>query len=140
MPANLPLIYGCPSLLDRLMDQAEQLALPAPQEAGIRHFPPMQIFEDNEALHIRAFAPGMSMNDLQLTLDSGTLSLRGVIPIPPGCHLKRERPSGPFRRDISIPFPIDGKAVEAVIRNGILTVTLPKAPAAKIRSIPVNAR
>lgn len=140
MPANLPLIYGCPSLLDRLMDQAEHLALPAPQETGIRHFPPMQIFEDDEALHIRALAPGMSMNDLHLTLDSGTLSLRGVIPISPGCHFKRERHSGPFRRDISIPFPINGEAVEAVIRNGILTITLPKAPAAKKRSIPVDAR
>lgn len=139
MPANLSLIYGCPSLLDRLMDQAEQLVLPAPQEAGSRHFPPMQIFEDQDALYIRAIVPGMTMEDLQLILDSGTLSLRGIVPLLPGRHLKRDRPTGPFRRDICLPFPVKADGVQAVISDGILSVTLPKAPPRERRSIPVSS-
>lgn len=138
MPANFPLIYGFPTLLDRLMDQADFLPLPAPQEIGARHFPPLQIFEDESALYIRASVPGISLENIQLILDSKTLSLQGVIPFLPGRHLKRDRPTGPFKRDINLPFPVKADAVQAVVRDGVLTVTLPRTPLAGKRIIPVN--
>ena len=138
MPANLPLIYGLPTLLDRLMDQADFLPLPAPQEISARHFPPLQIFADENALYIRASVPGISLENLQLVLDSKILSLRGVIPFLPGRHLRRDRPTGPFKRDIHLPFRVQADAVQAVIRSGVLTVTLPRAPLAGKRIVPVN--
>ncbi|SBW02730.1 Heat shock protein Hsp20 [uncultured delta proteobacterium] len=138
MPANLPLIYGFPTLLDRLMDQTDFLPLPAPQEVSARHFPPLQIFEDENALHVRASVPGISLENLQLILDSKTLSLRGVIPFLPGRHLRRDRPAGPFKRDIRLPFPVQADAIRAAVRNGVLTVTLPRTPLTKKRIIPVS--
>lgn len=138
MPANLPLIYGFPTLLDRLMDQTDFMPLPAPQEVSARHFPPLQIIEDENALHIRASVPGISLENLQLVLDAKTLSLRGVIPFLPGRHLRRDRPTGPFKRDIQLPFPVQADAVRAVVRDGLLTVTLPRMPLAKKRIIPVS--
>lgn len=139
MPANLPLIYGCPSLLDRLMDHAERLALPAPLETGARHYPPVQMVEDGDAVHIRANVPGLSLDDLRLTLKSGTLTMRGCIPALPGRHVLQTRPAGPFRRDIRLPFPVEAEAVEASIHNGILSIRLPRKTGPQKRLIPVNS-
>ena len=138
MPANLPLIYGIPSLLDRLMDQTDTLPLPAPQEASVRHFPPLQIFEDEDALYVRALVPGISLEHLDVAAGSRKLTLKGVVPLLPGRHMRRDRPAGPFQRHIRLPFPIDNASVKAVMRNGILTVTLPRDQAAKKRSISVR--
>ena len=138
MPANLPLIYGCPSLLDRLMDLADQLALPAPEETGNRHFPPLQIIEDDAALYVRAILAGLADEHINLTIHANTLTVSGVVPLLPGRHLRRDRPIGPFRRDVRLPFQPDMDAVQAVMSNGILTVTLPKRAAVKKRSIPVT--
>lgn len=126
MPVNLLLLYGYLPLLDRLMDLTEPPALPAPREIA-SHYPPMQICEDAGALHIRAVVPGLSLDNLHLTLDAGTLTLRGAPPRLPGRPIKRELPSGPFRRSIPLPFRADADAIRAVIKHGILTVTVPKA-------------
>ncbi len=52
---------------------------------------------------------------------------------------RRERPSGAFRRALDLPVPIDGEKVEAVHRNGVLTLRLPKAPEHRPRQISVKA-
>ncbi len=137
MPADIPLIYGCPSLLDRLMDHANRVALPVPQEISTRHFPPLQVFEDENALYVRAALSGLTEENIHLSLDGNTLVLRGVVPLLPGRHLRRERPVGPFRRDIHLPFRIDADGIRAVLSNGLLAVTLPKSESGKKRSIPV---
>lgn len=138
MPANLPLIYGCPSLLDRLMDNAERLALPAPLEAGARHYPPVQMVEDDDAVRIRANLPGLSLDDLQVTLKSETLTIQGCIPALSGRHILQTRPAGTFRRDIRLPFPVEEDTVEASILNGILSIRLPRKDAPQKRRIPVK--
>ena len=138
MPANLPLIYGCPSLLDRLMDQAEHHPVPAPHGLSARHFPPLQMFEDDGALYVRAIIPGVPLENITLTLEPGMLVLQGVIPHMPGSHLRRDRPCGPFRREIVLPFPIEAESVSAVVRYGLLTITMPRNPSGKKRTIPVR--
>ena len=50
-----------------------------------------------------------------------------------------ESPAGAFRRAIDLPVPIDGEKVEAVHRNGVLTLRLPKAPEHRPRQISVKA-
>ena len=137
MPANLPLIYGLPSLLDRLMDQEDNAPLPAPQEFSFRHFPPVQVFEDDEAVHVRASLPGVCLESVDLVYERGSLILRGLLPVPEGVHLRRERASGPFRREVRIPSAVCPASISAVMRNGVLSVTLPKDPGAKKRVIPV---
>lgn len=138
MPANLSLIYGCPSLLDRLMNQAEQYPVPALREARSRHFPPLQIFEDGETLYVRAAIPGVPLENVMLTLESGTLVLRGVIPPLPGRHLRCERPTGPFRRKIALPFPVDAASISAVVQHGLLSIAIPRCPKTGKRTIPVQ--
>ena len=138
MPANLPLIYGYPSLLDRLMDETGKPVLPVPEEIGARHFPPLQIIEDDEALYVRATLPGLTDKHVRLSIQATTLTISGMVPLLPGRNLRRDRPAGPFRRDVRLPFHADMDAVRAAMSNGILTITLPKHISMKKRSIPVN--
>ncbi|MCC8195052.1 MAG: Hsp20/alpha crystallin family protein [Deltaproteobacteria bacterium] len=138
MAANFSLVYGLPCLLDRLMDRMDFLPIPAPHEIGARHFPPLQIIEDEDALYVRAIVPGIALEDIHLTLEGKTLTVSGIIPFLPGCHLRRDRPIGPFKREINLPFPVEADGISAVISNGLLTVTLPKTGSGAKRSIPVE--
>ena len=137
MPANTALVYGSFSILDRLMNLTDQLALLAPEETSMRHFPPLQIIEDDDALYIRVLLPGLSREHIGLSIHDATLTIFGSAPPIPGRHLRRDRPAGSFRRDVRLPFRTDIEAARAVISNGILTVTLPKHMAMQKRSIPV---
>ena len=126
MSANLSLIYGFPFLLDRLMDQMDFMPFPVPWDASVRHFPPLQLVEGETAFHLRAVVPGISFDDLHLTFANGVLSLSGSIPFLPGRHLRRDRPIGPFKRDVRLPAPVRAEAITSSANNGILTVILPK--------------
>lgn len=138
MPANLSLHYGCPSILDRLMEETGENSLPMPQGTGATHFPPVQMVEDELALHVRIIIPGVPADEIQLTLDAGVLSVQGRIALLPGRHTRRDLPVGPFRRDIRLPAPVSADGVQAVVTHGILSVTLAKMPNSYRRSIPVR--
>ena len=126
MSANLSLIYGFPFLLDRLMDQMDFMPFPVPWDASVRHFPPLQLVEGETAFHLWAVVPGISFDDMHLTFANGVLSLSGSIPFLPGRHLRRDRPIGPFKRDVRLPAPVLAEAMTSSVNNGILTVILPK--------------
>jgi HSP20 family protein len=51
---------------------------------------------------------------------------------------RRERPSGSFVRVVQLPAEVDADRVEAELRNGVLTLTLPKAESARPRKISVK--
>ena len=139
MTADISLMYGIPSLLERLMNEDDSFSLPAPEEAGGRHFPPVQMLEGDEAFLLRVSIPGASIETVSLEYSPGKLVIRGYLPPPRGVQHRMERPSGPFRRDVDIPCRITGEGIHAVMRNGLLTVTLPKASAREgKRSIPVT--
>lgn len=129
MPTNFSFLYGYPSLLDRLMeDQEDFVLLPAPEGAGARHFPPVQMLEDEAAVYITAFVPGVCQKTFNLEFSAGRLVLLGCIPPPAGLQIRRERPTGPFRREIKIPCRVMADRIEAVFRNGMLLITMPKQP------------
>ncbi|MDL2209801.1 Hsp20/alpha crystallin family protein [Desulfovibrio sp. OttesenSCG-928-O18] len=138
MPSRLPLIYGLPSLLDRLMDQEDHAPFPAP-ENGFGCYPPLQLFEDGDAVYLRAAIAGASLENVNLVFNNNILVLRGMVPAPEGRQVRRERPTGPFRREVRLPCKVVPGAIRAVMRDGLLTVTMPKDPRAKKRAIPVCA-
>lgn len=127
--------YGIPSLLDRLMKGVDFDFT----ELASRHFPPLQIVEDENMLYVRARIPGASLEDVSLILKGAVLLVEGSVSLPEGRYLRQERTCGPFKREVQLPCEVDGNAVEAVMRDGILTVNLPKAvKKACKRTIPVT--
>ena len=109
--------------------------------AGV--FPPLNISEDDSNLYVRAELPGVDPNDIEMTTKENNLILKGERKIAPEgekvSYHRRERDAGKFRRIISLPTLVDADKVTAVCKNGVLTVTLPKAVEAKPRQVTVKA-
>jgi HSP20 family protein len=100
-------------------------------------------FEDTgSALVIRADVPGLSEKDLALTLEGSTLTVKGersdVSPEGHSVH-RKERRAYKFSRSFSLPTPVDVEKPQAVLKHGVLTVTLHKAKEAQPRQISVTS-
>lgn len=112
---------------------------PAPT-AGV--FPLINITEDKDNFYVRAELPGLTAEDLELSVTSDTLSLSGERQGPAedekARYHRRERDFGKFSRIVSLPSPLDTNKVEATCVDGVLTVVLPKAEEAKPRQIAVK--
>ena len=109
------------------------------QPAG---YPGLNIWEDNEVLYAEAELPGVPMEDIEVMVVGNELTIRGQRRSQSGENVnfhRRERGSGEFSRTVTLPFDIEQNRVEATLKNGILTVVMPKAEAAKPRKIQVRA-
>jgi HSP20 family protein len=105
-----------------------------------RSFPAMNVWENEENLHVEAELPGLTMDDIEVTVVGDELSIKGERKpaIEQGTFHRRERGVGEFTRFVTLPMDVDAEKVEAVLRDGVLTITLPKAAAAKPRRIQVK--
>ena len=124
--------------VDRLLDDYA-----APLVSGrARSFPALNVWENEDNLFVEAELPGFTMNDVELTVIGDELSIKGERKAGPAeeqaTFHRRERGIGPFSRFITLPVDVDADRVEAVLRDGVLTITLPKAAEAKPRRIQVK--
>lgn len=104
---------------------------------SFRHFP-IQLAENQDSVIVRALAPGMRQNDLDIILTGQTLSISGRIPYRGGRFLRQECPCGAFRRDVNLGCLVDGSAVKAELASGVLTIILPKHKKARPQRIQVR--
>ncbi|MEJ5348909.1 MAG: Hsp20/alpha crystallin family protein [Desulfosoma sp.] len=103
--------------------------------------PVADVFENEEKWTAVVDLPGVSKADFSLELVQDTLVLSGTR--PEGMDksyetILRERPSGPFKRQWSLPENIEQEKVSADYRDGVLTIVVPKTPVAS-RKVPVRA-
>jgi HSP20 family protein len=131
------------STLRREMDELfDRFGTFTPALAAREAFPPVNLYETEDAYVLTAEVPGLAPGDLEISLEGSTVTLRGERkpPSEEGASVHRsERPAGGFRRAIDLPIPIDADKVEAVHRHGVLTLRLPKAPEHRPRQIQVKA-
>ena len=105
-------------------------------------FPAVNVFTDKEGIVVRAEMPGVKAEDLRVDAEHGRLTLSGERKAPQhpkGSHHRRERQYGTFSRTIRLPEDLDFDQSHAFYRNGVLTLRIPKAAAAKPRRIQVEA-
>ena len=103
--------------------------------------PALDLYQSNDNVVAVLELPGMRKEDIEISLHDGTLSISGErqSSSPNGEKAERtERYVGSFRRSITLPAPVDANKVSATYRDGILTVTLPKAEEAKPKRIAVG--
>lgn len=108
-------------------------------EAGA--YPTLNAWDDGERFHAEAELPGFKIEDVELFVVGSQLQIRGRRTFEPreGWILhRRERTSGEFSRLVTFPAEIDAENVQAAFKDGVLSVTLPKAPSAKPRKIEVK--
>lgn len=104
--------------------------------------PAVDICETENELILKADVPEMKMEDLDIQVENGTLTLKGERKFEKkdqdrGYH-RIERSYGSFVRAFSLPDYADVEKVAADYKQGVLTVTIPKKEVAKPRAIKVN--
>ena len=102
--------------------------------------PALDLYQNNDNFVAVVELPGMRKEDIEISLHDGNLIIAGERKgsSSNGEQAERtERYVGSFRRSISLPAPVDANKVSATYRDGILTVTMPKAEEAKPKRITV---
>ena len=93
-------------------------------------------------LVLRAELPGMTRGDIEVTVENGTVVIKGEKKFDPEVkeeHYRRiERAYGTFHRSFTLPTTVDAAKVTAEYKNGVLTITLPFKEEAKPRAINVD--
>jgi HSP20 family protein len=110
---------------------------------GLAAYPPVNVWEDGDALHVESELPGLNLGDLEIYVTGGNqLTLKGkrqqVAP-EKGVWHREERTFGEFSRVLTLPYPVDADKVDARFDNGVLHVLMPKAESARARKIVVKS-
>lgn len=106
-------------------------------------FPYLNVYANQDGITVTAELPGVSDDDLDITVHRDTLTIRGERPQTAGDEVKgfhrRERRTGRFVRTMALPFAVDPEQVQASMQNGVLRLTLNRPESDKPRRIQVNA-
>jgi HSP20 family protein len=103
--------------------------------------PPVDLFETDDRYVLTAEIAGLSRDDVDIQVRDGQLVLRGQRPtssVPCERYHRVERGHGAFARRFALPAALDVDGIMADLRDGVLTVTIPKAPAEISRRIRVG--
>ena len=103
--------------------------------------PAVDIFETPQALVLVADMPGVSGDAVTLDLKENLLTIFGEVSPPPEKEalLAQEYAIGDFYREFQVGELIDKDKIKASVKNGVLTLTLPKAEKANLRRIEVKS-
>jgi HSP20 family protein len=132
--------------LSRLFDEAFRGWPVTTQEDGGslvgQWVPPVDVFEDKDAVRIVAELPGVKPEDVQISLENNVLTVRGEKRQTAEENSDRvhryERYYGIFERSFSVPTTVDAEHIKATYDLGVLTIRLPKMERAKPRQIEIK--
>ncbi|MDT8419335.1 MAG: Hsp20/alpha crystallin family protein [Desulfuromonadales bacterium] len=96
-----------------------------------RSTPAVDIYETADALVMKADMPGVAESDLRVEIEQGVLTLEGIF--QPG-----GKGSTAYSRQFRLPEAIDPEGADAALKDGVLTLRLPKSEAAKPRRVTVK--
>lgn len=107
-----------------------------------KSYPAVNVYGNDERLVVTSEVPGISLSDLNISVQGRTLSLKGKRTLAePGegeCYACDERMGGEFSRTLGLPYEIDSNKVEAHYNRGVLTLKLPRSEATKPRKIEIR--
>jgi HSP20 family protein len=127
--------------MDRMRRELESALGTFAGPVARRVFPPLNIYDSGEEIIVTAELAGLTKDDVKVLFTDGVLSLSGTRSLPGTFErmtaLRQERPSGRFEKSLEIPVKIDVEKISASFRNGVITITLPKAAEARPKEIAV---
>jgi HSP20 family protein len=133
-----------PLRLSEMMDRMFDDSMMGPRSMGGFGIP-MDVYVTDENYIIHAVMPGLKPEDLNVEVNDNTVTIQGEV-VPPAKEgeksnwLLQEIRYGKFSRSLSVGSEIDGSKAEAHVENGVLTLRIPKAEAAKPKVIKVKAK
>ncbi len=106
--------------------------------------PAVDVAEGEDSYTVKMEIPGVNKDDVKITLESGILTIRGEKKAESEVNEKNvhrtERSYGSFQRSFTLPTSVKNDRIDAVYKDGILTVTLPKAEETKPKQIEVKVK
>jgi HSP20 family protein len=97
---------------------------------------PVSVWQDDNNIYVEAELPGVAEKDVDITVDSGVLTIKAERHDEEGrVYLFNGRSFGRFERAVTLPEHIDSEHVEATLSGGVLRVVLPKHQSARPRKI-----
>ncbi len=127
--------------MDRLFDDAFTRPI---NMGSVSTMPAIDMYQNEDDLIVKASLPGISKDDVDITVTDGMLTLRGEYKTNEddagkAYHIREQR-YGVFERSLSLPTDVEVDKAKAEFENGILTITLPKAEAVKPKLISIKAK
>jgi HSP20 family protein len=104
-------------------------------------FPPINVFQQGDALLAIIELPGIDKEDLQIQAKENTIRISGkkAASYPEGVSVhRRERSFGEFDRTLSLPVQVDADGIKAEYRDGILALFLPRSERDKPRTVKIS--
>lgn len=106
--------------------------------------PAVDVAEEDEAYVVKVELPGVNKDDVKITLESNILTIRGEkkaeSEVKEKNYHRTERSYGAFQRSFTLPTTVKNDRIDAVYKDGILSITLPKAEEAKPKQIEVKVK
>jgi len=112
-----------------------------PFTGGNAGAPALNIWDEGEVLVVEAELPGLRMEDIEVLVCNDELTIKGerwATGSEDATFHRRERSIGKFSRVVRLPVAINSNAVEASLKNGVLTIRLPKAQEVLPRKVTVT--
>ena len=135
------------SIQDRMNRLFEQTLSRSRGEEGVTATtwtPAVDIYETADTILMKAELPGVAREDIQIQIDGNTLTLKGerrfARDVQEESYLRIERAYGSFHRSFALPATVQQENVRAVLKDGVLELTLPKAEDSKPKRISVDVR
>lgn len=135
-------VFTLPRQLDRWMNEAFGDLQLGTAENLRTWFPVTDVSETPEHLVLRLEVPGLAREDIKLSVERNTLTVRGEKRQETATEnenfYRSERSYGSFERSFALPSHVDADAVKAAMENGVLTITFPRREEAKAREIQIE--
>lgn len=128
--------------MNRLLE--ETVPTPASdRERGSREWtPPVDIFQNEEGIVVRAEIPGVDLEDLRVEVKGDVLTFQGDRRLDESisreAYRRIERPYGCFGRSFTLPRGVDQEKIRARLKNGVLEVTLPLSTERSTKTVNVK--
>src|SRR5579862_5783044 len=103
--------------------------------------PALNVVEDGESIIVDVEVPGLKAGDVEVSFENGELTLKGEKKYDAKENSpvhRRERVYGAFSRTLTLPWEIMAEKISAQMKDGVLTVVLPKAEASKPRKVAIQ--
>jgi HSP20 family protein len=104
----------------------------------------LDVYETDDSLVVKTSIPGVKPEDVDINIKGNVLSISGESKeeeeVKEENYLRRERRYGSFSRTLALPEGVDADKAEADFEDGVLTLTIPKAPEAKPKTITVKSK
>jgi HSP20 family protein len=133
-------LFGLHREIDRLFNEFAQV--PGTDGGSADIVPNIDISETDKAIEVSAEMPGLERNDVEISIEDDTLTIRGEKKIEEDQKDKNvqhsERRYGVFMRVLQLPPGVDPSSVQATMSNGVLNITIPKPAKPEPKKIEVK--